>query len=83
MALILTDLANVIERSWLQQNTNLYADDIQAGDVFHSEAELLQILHNFAAILSMLQTYGLQINEHKSMILLTMTGSSHLNIKQC
>ena len=72
----------LIERSWLQVNTNFYADDIQAGDVFHSEAALMNILHKFAIILSMLQEYGLQINEHKSMILITMTGASHHQVKQ-
>ena len=42
LALILTDLAETIETSWLQHNTNLYADDIQAGDTFRSERELKQ-----------------------------------------
>ena len=82
MALILTDLAGHIDRSWLQQHTNLYADDIQAGDVFYSEADLLCILHKFAVILSMLKSYGLLINEDKSMILIAMTGTSQQQVRQ-
>ena len=34
LALILTDLARIIDISWLRRNTNLYADDIHAGDLF-------------------------------------------------
>jgi len=82
MALLLTDLAATIDPTWLRDNTNLYADDVQAGDVFHSESELFHILNNFAVILTMLKKYGLQINEDKSQILLLLTGPDKQHIKQ-
>ena len=82
LALLLTDLQGFIDLTWLRDHTNFYADDIQAGDTFCSEIELRQILHHFAVILSMLSSYGLQINENKSLILLTMTGPSHKQVRQ-
>lgn len=82
LALILTDLARIIDISWLRRNTNLYADDIHAGDLFQSEQELYAILRNFAAILFTLKSFGLQINEKKSQILLTMTGPSQQQVRQ-
>ena len=82
LALILTDLSSLIDRNWLCDHTNLYADDIHAGDTFSSETELMTLLRNFAMILSMLRSYGLQINKHKSMILLTMTGPSQSQVRK-
>ena len=82
LALILTDLSGLIDRNWLCDHTNLYADDIHAGDTFSSETALMTLLRNFAMILSMLRSYGLQINEHKSMILLTMTGPSQSQVRK-
>ena len=82
MTLLMRDLSDFIDPAWLRQCTNLYADDLQTGDLFHSEHELRTILRYFATILAMLSSYGFQINEAKSQILITLTGPSGKRVKQ-
>jgi len=81
MTLMLRDLSAQIDPAWLRRCTNLYADDLQTGDLFTSEQELHTILQHFASILAMLSSYGFQINEAKSQILITMTGASGQRVK--
>ena len=82
MTLLMRDLSSHIDPEWLRQCTNLYADDLQTGDLFYDEQELRRILRYFAIILDMLSSYGFQINAAKSQILLTMTGSSSQRVRQ-
>ena len=81
MTMLVQDLSENIDPDWLRRCTNLYADDLQTGDLFESEQELLAILTRFAHILDLLSVYGFQINETKSQILITIAGPSSQQVK--
>eukprot|EP00435_Cladocopium_sp_Y103_P012108 s4193_g3.t1 len=63
--------------AWLSRALTLYADDIHAGCIFHSELELSQALQNFGHMLDVLEAMQLQLSYHKSFMLLAVAGSNH------
>ena len=77
----LTDLSSHLSWEWIQNHMDLYADDIHADGVFHSECEMRQLFHHFGMILECLQDKGMVINAAKSAILLTMGGTSYRPVR--
>ena len=77
LALVISDLTLDIDFEWLCCHLDLYADDFHIGCLFYSELELRRILGYLGLILHGLQTRGLTINTSKSMVLLTMAGTSY------
>ena len=82
LTLLLQDLSADIDITWLQAHVNFYADDGQIGALFHTEEELYFVLRCIGQLLFLLQQFGLVINEHKSQILLTLTGTEKKRIRQ-
>lgn len=74
--LYLSDLAHLIDWTWLQSHMDVYADDIHACGLFYSICELKRLLYYFGLIIETLQAKGLKVNTTKSAILLTMGGTN-------
>ena len=80
--LYLRDLAHQIDWRWLQEHLDVYADDFHVHGLFHSHAELKQLLFFFGILMEVLQEKGLMINTTKSAILLTMGGTNFRPVRQ-
>lgn len=82
LTVLLTDLSADIDIEWLRAHVNFFADDGQIGALFHTEAEMYYVLHCVGHLLFLLQQFGLVINEHKSQILFTLTGTDKKRIRR-
>ena len=76
LQLLLHDLSQEIDSSWLTDCLNIFADDFQVGCVFRSCDEFYFCLKNLGIILHKLQQMGLTINLSKSAVQLVMAGTS-------
>lgn len=75
MWLFLLELTKETSPRWVTSCLNVYADDYQMGDVFHSLDELQQLMNNITKTMQLLKRFGLLINPNKCTALLTMSGS--------
>ena len=74
--ILVDDITTMVSEDWLRSNSNMFADDFQAGDTFTNAAQLTTILAHFGHILDFLTDYGLLINLTKSMVLFEVTGTA-------
>eukprot|EP00435_Cladocopium_sp_Y103_P006689 s2221_g2.t1 len=63
--------------SWITQALTLYADDIHAGCIFHSSAELATALTNFGHVLDVLESMRLHLSYSKSFLIFAVAGSNY------
>ena len=75
MWLFLLELLKETSPNWVISCLNVYADDYQMGDVFHSQDDLQQLMHNITKTLQLLKRFGLLINPNKCTALLTLSGT--------
>ena len=76
LQLLLRDLSQETDSSWLTDCLNIFADDFQVGCVFRSCDEFYLCLKNLGIILHKIQQMGLTINLSKSAVQLVMAGTS-------
>ena len=81
MWLFLVELSRAVGLEWVLRCLNVYADDCQMGDLFHSHAELKQLMHNIATTIELLTSFGLTINPAKCTVLLTMGGTNFRKLR--
>ena len=82
MALCLHDLHQFFPLTWICQCLNIYADDIHACGIFHSEAEFQRILQFFGFLFKALHDLGLHVNPRKSIALVTMHGTKSKQLRK-
>ena len=77
----LVELSRAVSMEWVLRCLNVYTDDCQMGDLFHSREELQLLMHNIAIIIELLTSFGLTINPAKCTVLLTMGGTNFRKLR--
>ena len=71
---VLYMLGQTVTEEWIRDQLTLFADDVLGQWSFNSEQDLTFMLHCMDAIFSVLEAFGMKVNDQKSSLIIQVKG---------